>query len=99
MYSLITLSLALGASALVVPRSSCSFELTAAGGQTGTIGQLSDGQNRIGGGLSPTTFTLNNGSITDAAGRGCILTCKSIVPSVQYYSQLTPLSIHRPVPM
>ncbi|TVY38282.1 hypothetical protein LCER1_G009434, partial [Lachnellula cervina] len=74
MYSLITLSLALGASALVVPRSSCSFELTAAGGQTGTIGQLSDGQNRIGGGLSPTTFTLNNGSITDAAGRGCILT-------------------------
>ncbi|TVY15733.1 hypothetical protein LARI1_G006054, partial [Lachnellula arida] len=74
MYSLITLSLALGASALVVPRSSCSFELTAAGGQTGTIGQLSDGQNRIGGGLSPATFTINNGSITDAAGRGCILT-------------------------
>ncbi|TVY36755.1 hypothetical protein LOCC1_G008463 [Lachnellula occidentalis] len=74
MYTFITLSLALGASALVVPRSSCSFGLTATGGQTGTIGQLSDGQNRIGGGLSATTFTYSNGSITDAAGRGCILT-------------------------
>lgn len=79
MYTFVTLSLALGASALVVPRSSnssCSFELTASGGESGTIGQLSDGQNRIGGGLSPATFTIDNGGITDAAGRGCILTRK-----------------------
>jgi hypothetical protein len=75
MYSFVTLSLVLGASAFTaVPRSSCSFELTASGGQSGTIGQLSDGQNRIGGGLSPSTFTIDNGGITDAAGRGCILT-------------------------
>jgi hypothetical protein len=74
MYTFVTLSLALGASALVVPRSSCSFELTASGGQAGNIGQPSDGQNRIGGGLSPATFTIDNGGITDAAGRGCILT-------------------------
>jgi hypothetical protein len=86
MYTFVTLSLALGASALVVPRSSnssssCSFELTASGGESGTIGQLSDGQNRIGGGLSAATFTIDNGGITDAAGRGCILTRKlNIIP-------------------
>ena len=77
MYTLVTLSLALGASALTLPRSSCSFGLTAYGGQSGTIGQLPDGQNRIGGGLAPATFTISNGGITDSAGRGCILTRKS----------------------
>lgn len=74
MYTIVTLSLAIGASALVVPRSSCSFGLTASGGENGTIGQLSDGQNRIGGGLSAAIFNIDNGGITDAAGRGCILT-------------------------
>jgi hypothetical protein len=76
MNTFVALSLALGASALAVPRSSCSFELTASGGESGTIGQLSDGQNRIGGGLPAATFTINNGGITDSAGRGCILTRK-----------------------
>lgn len=83
MFSFVALSLALGAAALVVPRasnSSCSFELTASGGESGTIGQLSDGQNRIGGGLSPATFTIDNGGVTDAAGRGCILTRKLNIP-------------------
>ncbi|RDW82483.1 hypothetical protein BP6252_03595 [Coleophoma cylindrospora] len=80
MYSLVISSLVLGASALSVPRSSCSFGLTASGGESGTIGQLSDGQNRIGGGLDATTFTISNGGITDAAGRGCILT-----PSVEQF--------------
>ncbi|TVY76010.1 hypothetical protein LSUE1_G007476 [Lachnellula suecica] len=77
MHTFVTLSLALGASAWVVPRSnssSCSFELTASGGQNGNIGQLSDGQNRIGGGLALVTFTIDNGGITDSAGSGCILT-------------------------
>lgn len=82
MYSLVALSFALGATALS-PRS-CSFGITASGEQSGTIGQLDDGQNRIGGGLAPATFTINNGSITDAAGRGCILTGK--------YSSLVELS-------
>ena len=63
------LSLAAGAYA-----SCCTFELTASGGQSGTIGQLDDGQNRIGGGLPPANFTICNGSITDDAGRGCLLT-------------------------
>ncbi|KAH8787348.1 putative GPI anchored cell wall protein [Hyaloscypha sp. PMI_1271] len=74
------LSLILGASAFAVPRSSCSFQLTASGGESGTIGQLSDGQNRIGGGLSPATFAINNGGIIDSASRGCILT-----PSVEQF--------------
>jgi len=84
MNTFITLSLALGASALTVPRSSCSFELTASGGESGTIGQLSDGQNRIGGGLSAATFTFNNGGIVDSAGRGCILTRKVTVNTTSF---------------
>ncbi|PMD24454.1 hypothetical protein NA56DRAFT_656185 [Hyaloscypha hepaticicola] len=80
MKTFVTFSLILGASAFAVPRSSCSFELTASGGQSGTIGQLSDGQSRIGGGLSAATFTINNGGIIDSAGRGCILT-----PSVEQF--------------
>lgn len=84
MYSLIFLSSVLGASALSLPRSaaSCPFTLTATGGQTGTIGSLGDGQTRIGGGLASTTFTINsdNGTVTDDAGRACILT-----PSVDQF--------------
>jgi hypothetical protein len=84
MNTFVALSLILGASAFAVPRSSCSFELTASGGESGTIGQLSDGQNRIGGGLSPATFTINNGGIIDSEGRGCILTRKYIPNSTSF---------------
>jgi Ubiquitin 3 binding protein But2 C-terminal domain len=84
MNTFVALSLILGASAFAVPRSSCSFELTASGGESGTIGQLSDGQNRIGGGLSPATFTISNGGIIDSAGRGCILTRKLIPNSTSF---------------
>jgi hypothetical protein len=63
------------ASAFVLPRDDgCTFELTASGGKSGTVGQLGDGQNRIGGGLAPATYHISNGGITDANGRGCILT-------------------------
>jgi hypothetical protein len=40
----------------------------------GTIGQLDDGQNRQGGGLNPVEYCIADGAITDANGRGCILT-------------------------
>ncbi|KAF2159610.1 hypothetical protein M409DRAFT_70921 [Zasmidium cellare ATCC 36951] len=66
--------LAVGASAAVVARDQCCFQLTASGGASGTVGQLSDGQNRIGGGYPPATYCINNGGITDSSGRGCILT-------------------------
>ncbi|KAI7324210.1 hypothetical protein KC315_g8297 [Hortaea werneckii] len=67
--------MALGASAALLPRADqCCFQLTASGGQSGTLGQLSDGQNRIGGGLGEATYCISNGMITDKSGRGCILT-------------------------
>lgn len=78
MKSVITIAtLAAGANALVARTSSCCFHLTAAGGASGSVGQLSDGQNRIGGGLPPGTYCIGpNGGITDGNGRGCILTRK-----------------------
>ncbi|KAI7140665.1 hypothetical protein KC344_g8559 [Hortaea werneckii] len=67
--------MALGASAALLPRADqCCFQLTASGGESGTLGQLSDGQNRIGGGLGEATYCISNGMITDKSGRGCILT-------------------------
>jgi hypothetical protein len=79
MYSFLALLLIFGASALNIPRTQCTFGLTASGGQSGTIGQLDDGQNRIGGGLTAVVFSINNnGSVMDSAGRGCILTRKFV---------------------
>ncbi|PYH92886.1 hypothetical protein BO71DRAFT_485085 [Aspergillus ellipticus CBS 707.79] len=66
---------AAGTNALVGRGNSCCFHLTASGGASGTIGQLGDGQNRIGGGLPETQFCIDsNGGITDSSGRGCIVT-------------------------
>ncbi|KAE8454459.1 hypothetical protein EG329_000082 [Mollisiaceae sp. DMI_Dod_QoI] len=75
-YSLATLALSGLVSAATLPRDSCSckFSLTASGGQSGVVGQLSDGQNRIGGGNPTGEYCINNGQITDSQGRGCILT-------------------------
>lgn len=59
----------------LVPRGdTCCFGLTANGAQSGTVGQLSDGQNRIGGGLPAGSYCISGGGITDGQGRGCILT-------------------------
>nr|XP_001401749.2 GPI anchored cell wall protein [Aspergillus niger CBS 513.88] len=66
---------AAGANALVGRSDSCCFHLTASGDASGTIGQLGDGQNRIGGGLPATQFCIDsNGGITDSSGRGCVVT-------------------------
>ncbi|KAL2814271.1 PAP2-domain-containing protein [Aspergillus granulosus] len=66
---------AAGANALVPRGNSCCFTLTASGGASGIVGQLDDGQNRIGGDLPPGQFCIeSDGSITDGNGRGCILT-------------------------
>ncbi|KAF2871685.1 hypothetical protein BDV95DRAFT_607103 [Massariosphaeria phaeospora] len=62
----------------ILPRdTSCAFTLTGHGPSSanGTIGQLSDGQNRIGGGRPIGKYTLQDGGvIVDKNGRGCILT-------------------------
>lgn len=52
----------------------CCFSISASGGVSGTVGQLTDGQNRIGGSYSPATFCNNNGQLADYNGRGCYLT-------------------------
>lgn len=53
----------------------CCFEIEASGGKSGLLGQIYDGQNRIGEqGLPPATYCLNNGALTDASGRGCVIT-------------------------
>lgn len=67
---------AAGSNALVGRTDGCCFQLTASGGASGPLGQLSDGQNRIGdNSLSPATFCIDStGGITDSSGRGCILT-------------------------
>ncbi|KAJ5809528.1 uncharacterized protein N7503_001746 [Penicillium pulvis] len=64
------------AHALLGRSQTCCFHLTASGGASGDVGQLSDGQNRIGdSSLSPAEFCISSdGSITDGSGRGCILT-------------------------
>lgn len=69
---------AAGANALVGRSNSCCFSLNASGGVSGTLGQLSDGQNRIGDdSLGPAQYCIDsNGAITDGNGRGCILTRK-----------------------
>lgn len=70
-------AIAVGANALVARDATCCFGLTASGGASGTIGQLGDGQNRIGGGLPPAQFCIDSsGGIKDSSGRGCILTRK-----------------------
>lgn len=77
MNSLVTfVAFAAGASALAARDHSCCFHLTASGGASGIVGQLSDGQNRIGDDSLPTAeFCITpDGSITDGKGRGCILT-------------------------
>ncbi|KAF2722486.1 hypothetical protein K431DRAFT_211176, partial [Polychaeton citri CBS 116435] len=60
--------------AALLPRDRCCFQLTASGGVSGSVGQLNDGQNRVGGGYSPATYCINGGSIIDNNDRGCILT-------------------------
>ena len=70
------LGLAVGASAavLVTKDTGCCFSLTASGAQSGIVGQLTDGQNRVYGNLPAGKYCINNGAITDGQGRGCILT-------------------------
>ncbi|KAI6707976.1 hypothetical protein JHW43_009493, partial [Diplocarpon mali] len=75
MRSLAALSFVAGVAASpLVQRSSCWFGITASGGQSGSLGQLDDGQIRIGGGLAPSSFSITDGAITDEDGFGCILT-------------------------
>jgi Ubiquitin 3 binding protein But2 C-terminal domain len=69
------IALIAGASALVIHDGGCTFTLTAAGGVSGQLSQLGDGQNRVGAsGLAVATYIIGaEGGIFDQDGRGCIL--------------------------
>jgi LysM repeat protein len=56
---------------------SCTFAITASGGLSCPAGQLSDGQIRLNGSYPSSKFSISNGQITDASGRGCIITRES----------------------
>jgi hypothetical protein len=60
--------------AIITRWAPCCFHLSASGAVTGTAGQLDDGQVRINGPLSASEFCISDSGITDANGRGCILT-------------------------
>ncbi|KAJ5887107.1 hypothetical protein N7504_011154 [Penicillium tannophilum] len=71
-------ALVAGANALVGRSDSCCFQLTASGGETGTLGQLTDGQVRLGDTtLSAAEFCISNSIITDSEGRGCVVTSET----------------------
>jgi hypothetical protein len=73
-YAFAQVALGLGANALVARDAAQCVQLQASGGVTGVLGQLGDGQNRIGGGHSTGCYCLSKGGFTDSNGRGCILT-------------------------
>ncbi|GAB7358501.1 hypothetical protein MBLNU230_g2564t1 [Neophaeotheca triangularis] len=78
-FSTLALASAAGVSALVARNDdTCCFSLTASGTMGGQVGELDDGQVRVGQSNLPTMpgkFCINNnGGLTDSYGRGCILT-------------------------
>lgn len=76
-YSFTAAGLMAVAAGNIIPRDQCCFQLTASGGVSGVVGQLADGQNRVGGSYPTGTYCINNGGLTDGQGRGCILTSPS----------------------
>lgn len=88
------LGLVASTDALIAQRwAPCCFQVSASGAVTGTIGQLDDGQNRQGGGLTPAGYCIADGAITDANGRGCILTRTSYYFILIYLITLTQLQL------
>ncbi|KAI2783861.1 ubiquitin 3 binding protein But2 C-terminal domain-containing protein [Daldinia loculata] len=49
----------------------CAFHLTIGSGHNGSVGQLADGQVRVGSDLAPSLFTWFGDAFTDHQGRGC----------------------------
>jgi hypothetical protein len=66
------------AAALENRGSGCNVQLTVSGAVNDPVGQISDGQARVGSGISTATFTLSSGSMTDSQGRGCWWTRTSL---------------------
>jgi hypothetical protein len=84
------LTLAVGANAIITRWAPCCFHLDASGAVTGSVGQLSDGQNRVGGGLPPSEFCIADSGITDSEGRGCFFTRKYPLLFYPSYTDILP---------
>lgn len=76
------------AAALNVPRATadqCCFGLNVNGGyQNGSLGQLDDGQNRVGPGFSGANYCLSSGTIYDSKGYACVIA----MPQTQFQCDL-----------
>ncbi|KAI8964626.1 ubiquitin 3 binding protein But2 C-terminal domain-containing protein [Daldinia sp. FL1419] len=57
----------------------CTFSLIAASGHNGSVGQLADGQIRVGSDLTPSLFTWFGDAFVDLRGRGCWWTPPTLV--------------------
>jgi hypothetical protein len=86
-YAFAQVAFGLGANALVARDAPQCVQLKASGGASGTLGQYTDGQNRIGGGYPAACYCFSNGGFTDSSGRGCILT----LPTTQFQCKSSPL--------
>lgn len=69
-YSFVSVAFGLGANAFVAREASQCVQLKASGGASGVLGQLADGQNRVGGSNPTGCYCLGaNGGFTDSNGR------------------------------
>lgn len=68
--------------ALADGNETCCFTLNASGADAGPVGQIDDGQTRIGNGTQPGQFCIDNesGGIIDGKNRGCFLTRMFVFP-------------------
>ena len=95
-----TLAFASTTLGFVARQNTCCFSLTASGGASGVLGQLADGQNRVGGNYPAGSYCINGqGGLIDASGRGCILTRKSDHKNLMLNSSDDMFSTHQSIPV
>ncbi|KAI0551500.1 ubiquitin 3 binding protein But2 C-terminal domain-containing protein [Xylaria curta] len=68
-----------GAYALTMRQSGCSFHMRTEGALGAPVSQYESGQTRAGSNETPSSFTLNGNTLTDAKGRGCWWTPPAMV--------------------
>ncbi|KAI0864844.1 ubiquitin 3 binding protein But2 C-terminal domain-containing protein [Xylaria cubensis] len=68
-----------GAYALTMRQSGCSFHMRTEGALSAPVSQYDSGQTRAGPNETPSSFTLNGNTLTDAKGRGCWWTPPAMV--------------------
>ncbi|RYP05027.1 hypothetical protein DL765_009966 [Monosporascus sp. GIB2] len=75
----LTLAAATGVSSLERRDAGCKFTVNTHGAVEFPVGQHESGQTRAGAHMTLSEFTINDGSVTDAKGRGCWWTPPSMV--------------------